>query len=284
MDVLLDQHFLRVEAALNALIDSITSYNPSHQAVLDLLAADDDLSRGLEQLAVHQANYQRILALRQTADTLDAQVKSTLTTLADTRKELINTPASTTTANTRDVGTQELLAYAKHIGKFTVPPNYRPPPTKEEAAVQEKPDEDVVMTNGTPAAAAQQQQPDGPAAPEETRTMATLSAEQKTWLAGLSALPFVPWPTEDKIRLGALGQIQTMVEQGRDPTTVLSPEEQAERARKAAEEEEERRKEEERQRAEADRRRRESYAAGGGQGGGQAQAQAQAEQFNLDLY
>ncbi|EKG17602.1 hypothetical protein MPH_05049, partial [Macrophomina phaseolina MS6] len=49
MDALLDQHFLRVEAALNTLIDSIASYNPSQQAVADLVAADDELSRGLEQ-------------------------------------------------------------------------------------------------------------------------------------------------------------------------------------------------------------------------------------------
>lgn len=51
MDALLDQHFLRVEAALNTLIDSIASYNPSQQAVADLVAADDELSRGLEQRA-----------------------------------------------------------------------------------------------------------------------------------------------------------------------------------------------------------------------------------------
>jgi hypothetical protein len=49
MDSLLDVQFQRVEDALNVLIDSITSYNPSTQAAQDLVAADDELSRGLEQ-------------------------------------------------------------------------------------------------------------------------------------------------------------------------------------------------------------------------------------------
>ncbi|KAL0254809.1 hypothetical protein SLS55_009333 [Diplodia seriata] len=282
MDALLDQHFQRVETSLNTLIDSIASYNPSQQAVVDLVAADDELSRGLEQLAAHQANYHRILALRQTADALDSQVKSTLSLLADTRRELIATPVTAPARDARDVSTAELLAYAKHIGKFTVPPNFRPPPRKEDAAAsaQDKADEDATMMNGT-TAAPESQQDDAAAASEETRTMATLNAEQKAWLAGLGALPWFPWPTEDKIRQGALGQIQTMVEQGKDPTTVLSPEEQEERARKAAAEEEAQRKEEERRRAEAEQRRRDLHAS---QNKPDGQGEQPAVFGGLDLY
>ncbi|GME27324.1 mediator of rna polymerase ii transcription subunit 4 protein [Neofusicoccum parvum] len=287
MEQLLDLRFQRVEAALNTLIDSIASYNPSQQAVVDLVAADDELSRGLEQLAAHQANYQRILTLRQTAAALDSQVKSALGLLADTRRELIATPVTTPAPNARDVSTAELLAYAKHIGKFTIPPNYRPPPTKEDAATvaappQDRPDDDVAMTNGAAGAVSEShQQHDVTAAPDETRTMATLNAEQKAWLSGLGALPWFPWPTEDKIRQGALGQIQTMIEQGKDPTTVLSPEEQEERARKAAEEEEEQRKEEDRRRAEAEQRRRDYNAS---QGRSDGQGEQPAVFGGLDLY
>ncbi len=39
----------RVETALNSLVDSITSYNPSVPAAVDLLSADNDLTKGLEQ-------------------------------------------------------------------------------------------------------------------------------------------------------------------------------------------------------------------------------------------
>lgn len=210
--------------------------------------------------------------MRQTADALDAQVKSTLALLADTRRDLIATPVTTSAPNARDVTTTELLAYAKHIGKFTVPPTYRPPPTKEDAAAAatDRPDEDTAMTNGTAAPSE-----------DETRTMATLNAEQKAWLAGLGALPWFPWPTEDKIRQGALGQIQTMVEQGKDPTTVLSPEEHEERARKAAAEEEAEQQEEERRRTEAEQRRRDFHAS---QGRSDGHGEQPAVFGGLDLY
>jgi hypothetical protein len=49
MDSVLLTQFQRVEAALSTLVDSIASYNPSHQAALDLVAADDELSRGLDE-------------------------------------------------------------------------------------------------------------------------------------------------------------------------------------------------------------------------------------------
>lgn len=39
----------RVETALNTLIESIASYNPSIPAANALLAADDDLNKGLKQ-------------------------------------------------------------------------------------------------------------------------------------------------------------------------------------------------------------------------------------------
>ncbi|KAK7513075.1 vitamin-D-receptor interacting mediator subunit 4-domain-containing protein [Phyllosticta citriasiana] len=281
MDALLDARFQRVESALNALIDSIASYNPSQSAVLDLVAADEQLSRGLEQLAVHQANYRRILSLRQSADTLDAQIKSTLGTLAETRKELVALPVTAASPSARDVSTDELLSYAKHIGKFTAPPGIKPPPSLDQVPrPEEKPDTDVNMTNGS---TDPQAHPEGGAADAKSKTMAALSQEQKAWLAGLSNLQFVPWPTDDKIKLGALGQIQTMVEQGKDPAAVLSLKQQEERAKRAAEEEEEqRRTEEEKRKAGAEQRRRESQPSASNRG--EAQAEQPAVFGGLDLY
>lgn len=49
MDSVLVEQFERVEKALGALVDSIAAYNPSPQAAIDLVAADDDLSQGLDQ-------------------------------------------------------------------------------------------------------------------------------------------------------------------------------------------------------------------------------------------
>lgn len=49
MDDVLQAQFDRVEQALGTLVDSIASYNPNHQAAIDLVAADDELSHGLDQ-------------------------------------------------------------------------------------------------------------------------------------------------------------------------------------------------------------------------------------------
>jgi hypothetical protein len=49
MQDILSAQFDRVEKALSALVDSIAAYNPSPQAALDLVAADDELSQGLDQ-------------------------------------------------------------------------------------------------------------------------------------------------------------------------------------------------------------------------------------------
>lgn len=49
MDDVLQAQFDRVEQALGTLVDSIASYNPHPQAAIDLVAADDELSQGLDQ-------------------------------------------------------------------------------------------------------------------------------------------------------------------------------------------------------------------------------------------
>jgi hypothetical protein len=49
MDTILDAQLQRMETALNTLLDSIITYNPSTAAADNLLQADDELNRGLEQ-------------------------------------------------------------------------------------------------------------------------------------------------------------------------------------------------------------------------------------------
>ncbi len=49
MDEIIDNRFERVEKALATLITSISTYNPAPALASDLVAADADLSRGLEQ-------------------------------------------------------------------------------------------------------------------------------------------------------------------------------------------------------------------------------------------
>ena len=49
MNAIIQNQLDRVETALNTLIESIASYNPSIPAANALLAADDDLNNGLKQ-------------------------------------------------------------------------------------------------------------------------------------------------------------------------------------------------------------------------------------------
>ena len=49
MNAIIQTQLDRVETALNTLIESIASYNPSIPAANALLAADDDLNNGLKQ-------------------------------------------------------------------------------------------------------------------------------------------------------------------------------------------------------------------------------------------
>lgn len=233
----------------------------------------------MHAVATHQANYARILSLRQSAETLEGQVKGSLSVLADIRKELLETPTATFSTSSRDVPFDELLAYAKHISKYTVPPTFRPTLPKEDAITEQADSGVVRMPNGVGTlSAVQDATGDASKDKAEGKGMSTLTKEQRDWLEHPERLPFVPWPAEDVIRRGGLGQIQSMVEQGKDPTKVLGPAEQEAENKKLAEEEERERQEREDREME-DRRRREGILAAGSR-----QQQAPAVFGGLDMY
>ena len=129
---------------------------------------------------------------------------------------MLATPATTFPENQRNVPYFELLDYAKRISRFTVPPTFRarapaPQPANAEA-----------VNGETDAAGATDQ--DGTAAPhvdggDKRQGIGVSSLEQKEveWLDPLNQIPFVPWPSEEVIKRGALAQIQGMLEQGIDP-------------------------------------------------------------------
>ena len=61
MNAIIQTQLDRVETALNTLIESIASYNPSIPAANALLAADDDLNNGLKQRMNKLSRSQRFL-------------------------------------------------------------------------------------------------------------------------------------------------------------------------------------------------------------------------------
>ncbi|CAK7206894.1 hypothetical protein SEUCBS139899_009701 [Sporothrix eucalyptigena] len=132
MDKFIDARFDRVEKALVTLIDSVAKYNPSPVLAEDLLAADRALNEGLLQIQTHQNNHLRILTLRADAAALDAQIKSTLLTLASSRRDMLQTPATefpedSVNSLIRDethhypFTYEELMSYARRISRNTVP-------------------------------------------------------------------------------------------------------------------------------------------------------------------
>ena len=119
MDAILQSSFQNMEAAINDLVDSMTTYNPSTAAVQSLQAANEEFSasiatrtspppssstlyidsifsvyfvskdkaNGLE-VSEHQANHARIVRLRAQAEALDEQVRQTVRALAEARREI----------------------------------------------------------------------------------------------------------------------------------------------------------------------------------------------------
>lgn len=211
MNTVIQSQLNRVESALTTLIDSIAAYNPSIPAANNLLAADDELQKGLKRLARHQVNHARILSLHEQIAQQNAQITSTVAALADLRTDLLSTPTSLPSKDTMEVPYTELLVYAKRISRCTVPPTFRTPlPPAQPQIVADPPP----AVNGDTEASKQGE--------EEGRGIGTeaLGTDERQWLEPLMQMPFVPWVDDDTMRRGALAQIQALVERGEDPADV----------------------------------------------------------------
>ncbi|KAJ4347278.1 uncharacterized protein N0V89_011218 [Didymosphaeria variabile] len=222
MDATLDGVFSRVETAFTTLVDSIAAYNPSLQAAGDLIAADDELARGIDQLAQHRENSARIHALRAEREALEEQFKSSVAALADLRRELFATPVTKFPDDLRPVPFDELLQFAKNIAQSTVPPTYREPlPEKQPEDKDGRSSAAPSNAIGTPAQQhTQEAAQDAAEGAEKEGEEKAVTEEEAEWLKKLKANGFAwfPWPDEEKIRRGNLMQIQYVLDRGRDPT------------------------------------------------------------------
>ncbi|KAI9892801.1 MAG: hypothetical protein M1814_001222 [Vezdaea aestivalis] len=197
MDQELYGPFTSLETSLTSLIESITAYNPSISAVESLTTANDELSQALQRLQTHQLNHQTLLNLHSCSADLSAQIKDTLSTLASLRKDLLDLPLSTTDSTATEDGEQaarrvdptQLLAYATHIARTSVPPS---------AAIR-----DVrAQTNGEGGPRLANGNEEGVAALsfEEKEEMERSRKEREG--------KWVPWPDEGVIRAGALAALE----------------------------------------------------------------------------
>lgn len=181
-------------------------------------------------MTLHQGYYARILRLRETVDNLNQRITASLSSLADVRKELLATPATVFSQDQRNVPYAELLEYASRINKYTIPPTLRQPVPvlQAEDTAQTQQLANSLPSNGSGVSA--EKSGTSPVvlslnaqAHGEGIGVSSLDQKEVQWLDPLSTqAPFVPWPSEDVIRRGALAQIQLMLEQGQDPNNVIT--------------------------------------------------------------
>ena len=255
--------YQRVEQSLQRLTDSIAAYNPSVTAADELLVANEEVDHDLEKrreygrmyvagiadaraVVTHQTNHVRLQQLRQQTTSLDQKIKDTVKLIADLRRDIQAIPSDTSTTDTadprREVSVDELLRYAKFISK-TAPTVPRKPVLEAKPPSLPPEGGQAHITNGiaTPPPGAQDDSD-----PTSTRAeIVGLNAVPQTGQMYVAPPPevgnmgFEPWPSHGQVQLSALADIQKMVEAGRDPGSVLTPE-QREAAEKARKEEEER--------------------------------------------
>ncbi|KAK5633482.1 hypothetical protein RRF57_009196 [Xylaria bambusicola] len=260
MNKQLDSCFDRVEKALGTLIDSIAKYNPSTTQVQELGNADAKLNKGLQDLQTHQSNYQRLQDLRASTARYDAQIKDTLRLLANTRKELVHASATVFPDGPNyEIRYDELLSYARRISKTTMPPvgavNAISAAINEAKGGEASSAPDTAATTpagGTPNGATPQAQQSLPVAANGGASSTDLPEQLAIYLNPHSTYTFVPWPSEEQVRHGAIASLAYMAEQGIEAEG-YDPE--AEKARKEREEQE-RKEAEERERAEREERER----------------------------
>lgn len=238
-----------VEDKLTNLLTSFTT-SPTAAgapaAAAALLDADDALTSALETLRTHQANYAKILRLRAEADRLEERVRSIVRDIEGYGKEISTICGDededeTDTDEETDYDTEEeglrpsrrkkevdyklLLDFARRISKYNqqaaADAAAGAPPVKKKLQEQ-KQQAEAAGVNG------------GAEPPEGAEPVASVTKEATTWLDESANMTremyMLPYPTEDRIRMGLMGQIQLAAAEGG-----IDPEKEVERLIREAE-------------------------------------------------
>ncbi|KAL5355032.1 vitamin-D-receptor interacting mediator subunit 4-domain-containing protein [Aspergillus floccosus] len=228
----------QLESTFNALLTSLTTSptgSGAPAAALHLLEADDSLTSAITTLRQHQQNYAKILRLRAQAETLEEQVKSIVREVVGYEKDIRAACGDDETAShsdvdsdsdddadvtmegvesftptlrhTKEVDYKLLLDFARRISKY----NHQAAADAAAGAPPKKlPDADAAMT-GTNGLGLEME---GAIEP-----VATVTKDATSWLDESAKLTrqvyMLPYPMEDRIRLGLMGQIQLAAAEGR---------------------------------------------------------------------
>lgn len=188
-------------------------------------------------VAIHQTNHALLESLRTTSANLDARIKSTISQLATTRKDLlalnVAPPAPSSGAQRSlhaGIDTTLLLTTAQRIAKYTTPPKSAfpapGPPVAADPIATASPSSPApapvpTIADDTTAAQAEQAAPGNETTAGDNAALTTLTDTQRLWLdpSTAAAASFTPWPSDERIRAGALGRLQKVVEGGGDAET-----------------------------------------------------------------
>jgi Vitamin-D-receptor interacting Mediator subunit 4 len=254
-----------LENKLNSLLTSLTTPAAvgAPAATIALLEADDVVSSALDTLRTHQANYAKILLLRTEAQNLEERIKAIVRDVSGAGKEIAEATGDhedddydNSTDDESDTDTDSdndevianklkkgrrkevdyklLLEFARRISKYN----------KQAAAdatlgtldttgstkkIQEKQTEDAKMVDADGLDTTGEQPGDA-----EEVTVGAVTKEATSWLEESADADrqffMIPYPNEDRIRMGLMGQLQLAAMDGN-----VDPEKEAERMVQEAE-------------------------------------------------
>ena len=215
----------RISSSLDTLVQTLqtsTTFTALTGIVTDITAADNDLSNALQLLKQHQANYARILQLRDEANSLENNIKDTIRRARQLRSEITSIHPSIDDDGVSDeegdglatANYDQLLQFAARIGKH----NSLAKQAAEQEGTRLKIDaqnarresealQATQLANGT----------DHHAADDATAgalpDLITYQADELTAKAeAFEASSRLPFPAPEVLRQGALGRLEILRE------------------------------------------------------------------------
>ena len=212
-----------LSAALDTIqstLQTYTTYSSLSATTNTILTADESLSSALELLRQQQDIHARILALQAEVQSLENQIKETISRARSIRTEItsihpsIDNDDADSDSEPPEVDYQQLLNFAARIGKHNAVAKLEAEKQgerlKNDASKARKKSEHaaqaITTENGVPPATSSQPQPQDPGEIRDKidREAAELSARSDAF----HSFGRLPFPTPDLLRMGALGLLQ----------------------------------------------------------------------------
>ena len=246
MNVHMQSSVSNLENKLNSVIGSLTTSPTAASApaaASALLEADDSLTSAVETLRQHQENYSKLLRLRAEAEQLEERVKSIVGDVESREKQIrtvcgdeesdsdpdmdddtsdynsdedvdMTKPSKSGVRITKGVDYRLLLDFARRISKY----NHEaaadaaagtPESRKMKEKLHQASEADVSMTGANGVMVTE----------EGAEPVAPVTKDATSWLDESANMTremyMLPYPAEDRIRLGLMGQIQLVAAEGR---------------------------------------------------------------------